>query len=313
MNPLNLVVIILFPLAVFLIVIGLGQRSKTKNLERSAQKKIGGEDLGDPASQQIKALEKSLAKVGLTNQLQNIIDQSYLRMSPGIFILACLGIFTVIYLSLWGYLKINSLVNILFSLSSTVLGAWSFIKNRRNFYNDEMVKQMPQVAIILSNALKAGMTVTQAINLVSQRVSWPAKDEFNHVSHEISLGLSVEEALQHLATRVKIKEIHTVVATISVLRQSGGNLSQALSLMANAIMGRERVRAEIRTVTSEARYTGMALLVLPLLMLLMINSTQPGSVARFLDRPVGVVIMILFIGVQFAAYIMINKFAEIDL
>jgi tight adherence protein B len=243
--------------------------------------------------------------------MRALLDRAFLQIPPVYFVGALFGVFALFFLIIWAFLKINIFINVLFSFSTTILAAWMFLRDRKNYYIDEFVKQMPQVAILLSNSLKSGMSVAQSVNVVADRLEWPAGVEFTQVTQEISLGYSVEEALVRLNKRVSIPEMNTIVITVQVLRQSGGNLSEALSLMANAIMGRERVRAEVKALTSEARYTGMALLVLPVLILFMINGVQPGSVTRFLNNPVGMFIMFLFIGVQFAAYLLISRYSQI--
>lgn len=309
MNPINIAVIILFPTAVFLIVWGLGQQNLARLQEKEARRKI----MGGSADDQIRLdrFEQALERTGLAEKLEVILTKAYLRISPLFFLGAVAGAFSLVFITLWAYLSLRFTVNFFFSLSTTILAAWIYLNNRKTYYLDEFVKQMPQVAVILSNAMKAGMTVTQAIQLAASRVSWPAKQEFERVSYEIALGFTVEDALRRLTERVDLEEIRTIATTITVLRQSGGNLAQALSIMAGSIVARERVRAEVKTMTSEARFTAIVLLLLPMLVLFTINVSQDGAVTRFLDRPAGMVIMAIFIAVQFGTYFMINKFAEI--
>jgi Flp pilus assembly protein TadB len=71
------------------------------------------------------------------------------------------------------------------------------------------------------------------------------------------------------------------------------------------------VRNEISTLTAEARFTGLIIMVLPVITLAMLNQTMEGAVSTFLNDPLGWVITTVFIAVLVAAFVLINRFAHV--
>ena len=63
--------------------------------------------------------------------------------------------------------------------------------------------------------------------------------------------------------------------------------------------------------TAEARYTGVLLVILPIITLALVNRMMPGSVSSFLGHPIGWIIMIVYIAVQVVAFVLIQRISDV--
>ena len=119
--------------------------------------------------------------------------------------------------------------------------------------------------------MRAGQTISQALQSVAYESSGPAGVEFGYAYEQQNLGLSPEAAMRELARRNGLLELKIFVLAVMVHRQMGGNLADLLDKLAMIIRDRYRVRGTIRSMTAEGRLQAAILLALPPLLLLAIT------------------------------------------
>jgi tight adherence protein B len=124
--------------------------------------------------------------------------------------------------------------------------------------------QLPQTLNMISNGLKAGYSLPQALENVAETMESPSGEEFGKAIREINLGGSIDEALANLVRRVSSEDLDLVVTAILVHRNVGGNLAEILSTISHTIRERIRIRGEIRTLTAQARLSGLFISVIPI-------------------------------------------------
>lgn len=123
--------------------------------------------------------------------------------------------------------------------------------------------QILDTLILLSNAVKAGYSMLQAMEMVAKESPPPMGKEFSRVIREISLGVTIEEALTNLKNRVPSDELDLMVTVVLIQRQIGGNLSEILDKIAHTIRERTRIVGEIQTLTAQGRISGLVIGGLP--------------------------------------------------
>jgi len=124
-------------------------------------------------------------------------------------------------------------------------------------------KQLLDVLILINGAVRAGFSLLQALELVVKEMDAPASEEFGRVVHEVSLGLSLPKALHNLAARMQNNDLDLVVTAVDIHHSVGGNLATMLSSVSETIRERIRLFGEVRVITTQQRYTGYLLSLLP--------------------------------------------------
>jgi tight adherence protein B len=197
-----------------------------------------------------------------------------------------------------------------------IIGAYliaeAFLASRRDHYLNELDAQMSEVALLMSNSLKAGLSVLQSFEVVAGKMERPAGVEFDRISREIGLGLDMDTAMRRMMDRLPSDELRLMLTTILIQRLAGGNLAHALSVMSLAIMARFKLKDEVRTMTAEVRFNALILLVLPIAILAIINFMMEGAVGLFLSNLIGLALFVIFIGIQALSFYLINLIGKIE-
>ena len=99
-----------------------------------------------------------------------------------------------------------------------------YVKRRQGGRLNSFNKQLPDTITLLANALRAGSSFLQAIELVVRESRPPISTEFQRVIREVNLGLPFEKALENMVRRVKSEDLDLMATAISIQHQVGGNL-----------------------------------------------------------------------------------------
>src|SRR6185369_2432983 len=124
-------------------------------------------------------------------------------------------------------------------------------------------KQLPDTVTLIANALRAGSSFLQAIELVVRESRPPISTEFGRVIREVNLGLPFDVALENMVRRVKSEDFELMATAIAIQHQVGGNLAEILDSIAFTIRERIRIKGEIRTLTAQQRLSGYVVGALP--------------------------------------------------
>jgi len=180
-------------------------------------------------------------------------------------------------------------------------------------------KQLPDTITLIANALRAGSSFLQAIELVVRESRPPISTEFGRVIREVNLGLPFEQALENLVRRVRSDDLELMATAISVQHQVGGNLAEILDSIAYTIRERVRIKGEIQTLTAQQRLSGYVVGFLPIALAGFLFVAAPdfmepmfANPPEVLGLPAGVVILIFGGFMMFIGFMLIRKIVDIE-
>lgn len=172
--------------------------------------------------------------------------------------------------------------------------------------------QLADTIGLMGNSLRSGLSLVQAMEMISREAEPPVSDEFQRVVREIGLGVGPQEALLHLVRRVKSDDLDLLVIAILVQFEIGGNLSRILDSIASTIRERVKLQGEIRTMSAQGRMAGYVLSGMPVAiggLLMLIAPSYMGALftpGPWLVLPVGA-----FIGIVIGSFT-IRKLVAIE-
>ncbi len=180
-------------------------------------------------------------------------------------------------------------------------------------------KQLPDTITLIANALRAGSSFLQAIELVVRESRPPISTEFGRVIREVNLGLPFDQALENMVRRVRSDDLELMATAISVQHQVGGNLAEILDSIAYTIRERVRIKGEIQTLTAQQRLSGYVVAGLPIALAGFLFVAAPGFMEPMfanppavLGLPAGVVILIVGGFMMFIGFMLIRKIVDIE-
>jgi len=323
-------------LAIMLIAVGVatsGSSGMSDRLERYAAKPKEQTKATDGGQGGVAEL---IAQSEALNSLNRIVEQrdfganlardiarADLRLKPSEFLMiwgaSIVGIpFTMLLLSA----VLPTLGNPLFLLFGGLIGFMLprlWLGRRKSGRLGAFNKQLPDTITLIANALRAGSSFLQAIELVVRESRPPISTEFGRVIREVNLGLPFDQALENMVRRVRSDDLELMATAISIQHQVGGNLAEILDSIAYTIRERVRIKGEIRTLTAQQRLSGYVVAGLPIGLALFLFVAAPNFMApmflnppEILGLPAGVVILLFGGFMMFLGFLFIRKIVDIE-
>lgn len=167
--------------------------------------------------------------------------------------------------------------------------------------------------VLMANGVKAGYSIQQALASVAQGGRPPLAEEIARVIRETTLGLDLEDALQHANVRLASKDFDLVVTAILIHRTVGGNLAEVLDKIAETIRERVRVHGEVRVLTAQARASGYIITALPFAVGGILTLISPGFETPLFKSPIGWAMCVVGLISISIGYALIRKITDIHL
>ena len=172
--------------------------------------------------------------------------------------------------------------------------------------------QLGDCLMMVANALRAGFSFLQAMEMISKEMEPPISDEFKHVMRDIGLGATVERALDDMDKRVGSPDFSLVVTAVLIQQQVGGDLARILDTISETIQDRIRMRREVKTLTAQGRLSGWILILTPIALALFMTSSNPDYMDPLFKHPVGQMILVAAIIMEIIGAFVINRIVDIE-
>lgn len=171
--------------------------------------------------------------------------------------------------------------------------------------------QLPDALEMLSRSLKAGHSLGSGFGLIAEEVANPLGREFGRCFEEQNLGVSLEQSLNSMATRIPNLDLRFFATAVILQRQTGGDLAEILEKISKLIRERFRLAGTIQALTGEGRLSGIVLLALPPGLFLMMFTTNREYVMKLFTDPMGKWMLGITIVLQLVGAWTIKKIIDI--
>ena len=147
--------------------------------------------------------------------------------------------------------------------------------------NDAFTSKFPDAIELLVRGLRSGLPVTETLGVVAGEVPGPVGEEFKLVTERIKIGRTMEDALQETADRLNTPEFSFFCITLAIQRETGGNLAETLSNLADVLRKRAQMKLKIRAMSSESKASAYIVGSLPFIVFGLIWYISPGYLDGF--------------------------------
>jgi len=234
--------------------------------------------------------ERALERRGRQRALSSALERSGIALRPGEWVVAMSA--AAIGGLLLGLVLGGAIVGLLLG-AAVIAGFQITVSVRTTRRRRAFAGQLGDTLQLLASNLRAGHSLMQAIDAVSQETDAPTSDEFRRLLFECRLGRPLPEALRSIAERVDNEDFTWVVQAIEIHREVGGDLAELLDKVAGTIRDRARVRRVVETLTAEGRLSAMILFLLPFGMAGLIGFTNPDYLHDLTSTSMGQVMLVL--------------------
>ena len=250
-----------------------------------------------------------LQRIKIAADLNTLIQQANSDWTVGRVIFGALVIAVVVgsLVGLWFHSMIFGLLCGLVAAN----GPYVYLRIKRAQRMRKFEAILPEGIDLLARALRAGHSLTAAIEMVAREVSDPVGAEFRRVFEEQNFGLPMREALLNLANRIPVKDLRFLVTAMLVQKETGGNLAEVLDKTGAVIRERARLLGQLRIYTAQGRLTGWILGLLPFIIFLLMNIVHPGYSHMLISDPTGRKAVWIGLGLMSIGVYLIRKIVDI--
>jgi tight adherence protein B len=175
-------------------------------------------------------------------------------------------------------------------------------------------QQLPDILGLWVNALRSGYSVMQALEAISREAPEPSAAEIKRVVQEVQLGITMEDALDHLLTRMPSEDLDLIITAVNIQREVGGNLAEILDVISHTIRERIKLKGEISVLTAQGRITGYLISGLPIALGLFLWVINPNYMDNLFTNPgCGWPLVGIGLGMIGAGAAIIQKIVDIDI
>ncbi|MBO9541299.1 type II secretion system F family protein [bacterium] len=166
-------------------------------------------------------------------------------------------------------------------------GADQYLNVLYRKYCKDFEEQLPDMVGVVANAVKAGNSVQQALELVVEEFTDPMSAEVSEVLHELRVGTALDVAIRNWLDRMPNDDLEIFGMAVIIQRQTGGNLAEILDNLATTMRDRKKMQGQIRTLTTQGRMSGAILSMLPVGLYCMLYLIMPERMGILFTHPFG--------------------------
>ncbi len=266
-------------------------------------------DIADKILHDTTPLDRILFKYKLVNKLDRLIDKAGLRISVKIFI-------AIIILVAAAGLVLGASIgkDLIFAVALSLLFVsfpFIYLRSKIRSRLQNFTEQFPDALDMTARSLRAGHSLSSAIEMISKEMAEPVAGLFRTVYEEQTLGLSIKDSLSRMLDRVESMDLRLFVTAINIHRDVGGNLAEMLERLATTIRERLKIRRQVKVYTAQGRLSGYILAVLPVFMAILLYIWTPDYIAELTEAEIGKYIIAIAVFFQIVGFLVIRKLINI--
>jgi len=244
---------------------------EAKRIERRLRSMSAGAHEGEELSivkkrllAETPAMDRLLLGIPRVHQLDRLLLQSGLTLNVAGFLwLIIMGALAGFILAAFFGLPLFAVIG-----AGVAMGALPlfYVLNAKRKRLITLEQQLPDALDLMGRALRAGHAFSSAMKMVGDEMPEPVAGEFRTTFDELNYGISLQDALQNLATRVPSDDLRYFVIAVLIQRETGGNLTELLDSISALIRARLKLMGMIQVLSAEGRLSAWILGLLPFFM-----------------------------------------------
>ena len=135
---------------------------------------------------------------------------------------------------------------------------------------NQFTARFPDAIELMVRGLRSGLPISETVGIVANEIHEPVKTEFRAVADKMKIGRTMEAALQETSDRLGTAEFQFFVISLAIQRETGGNLAETLSNLADVLRKRSAMKLKIRAMSSESKASAYIIGALPFVVFILI-------------------------------------------
>jgi tight adherence protein B len=181
-------------------------------------------------------------------------------------------------------------------------------RRRRAAFSEQLVDAL----VMMSNGMRSGFTLQQAIDMLIEEMPAPMSQEFDLVRREYKVGVELDVALKNCVERTRDEDLGLVVTAIQITRQLGGNLAEVFDKIVGMVRERKILHGKADALTSEGKMQAMVVGLLPYGFLFAMIKVNPDLMRLMWTTLPGFIALLFVVILDVVGYLWVRKVASIE-
>ncbi len=254
-------------------------------------------------------LQSVLLSIPRVQLLDRLLLQSGLNLNVASFlgitiVAAIVGVLVAIYFGL------PLLIMVVFAVVAGTLPLM-FVLRAKAKRMSVIESQLPDALDLMGRAMRAGHAFPSALRMVGNEMPEPIASEFRTVFDEINYGISTQEALTNLSTRVPSTDLSYFVIAVLIQHETGGNLSELLGNISSIIRERLKLMMTVRVLSAEGRLSAWILTLLPFALAFVLQIVNPKFLSLLWTDQMGIKMVVIALGMMVLGIYVMSRIIKI--
>ncbi len=191
---------------------------------------------------------------------------------------------------------------------------WYLVRRKARQRAEQIEDQMADSMVSLSSSIRAGLSLAQAVELLSQQCPFPIRQEFQQFYGEYRMGKTLEQCLDETRARLESENFALFAAAMEASRRSGGKLNETVERIAHSVREMQRLERKVRSDTASARTSSTYMALAPLFVLTVYYLfVDPVSTQRLFTTLYGQMILAIVVVFNLVAYFWSRAILETEI
>jgi len=191
---------------------------------------------------------------------------------------------------------------------------WYLVRRRAEKRRLQIEDQLADAMVALASAIKAGLSLGQALEIMADQCPRPICEEFRQMVGEYQMGKPLERVLIETRDRLKSENFALFAAAMQASRESGGRLNETVERIAHSVMELQRLERKIFSETAQARTSAVYMAMAPFAVMIMYYFfVDPVNTERLFTTVPGQLILCTSIVFNIVAYLWARHILNADI
>ena len=171
--------------------------------------------------------------------------------------------------------------------------------------------QLPDGLVMMAGSLRAGASLSIALDSLVRESSPPLSQEFSLLVRERKLGVDLDTALENMERRLPLEDLTMALSAIRISREVGGDLAATLETLAETLRRKLTMEGKIESLTAQGKLQGIVMSCLPVLLMVVLLKIEPTMRLMFTTR-IGWAFLVMILCMQVLGFMAIKKITKIN-
>jgi tight adherence protein B len=217
------------------------------------------------------------------------------------YLIAWLIVMGGVFFGFW--LGLNSLIFALLIVAFLAVTPWYLLRRMAERRRQKIEDQLADAMVMLANAVRAGLSLAQSMEILAAQCPKPINDEFHQIVAEYNMGKPLDRTLTEAKERLRSENFALFAAALMASHESGGRLNETVERIAQSVLELQRLERKVMSETAQARKSAVYMALAPGLILVAYYFVDPVNTSMLFTQPVGQMLLASAVVLNVLAYL----------